>query len=211
MKNLLLKSVLGAGLLAAQLAGQAADLDLYANPPPNPVTDRPNVLFVIDNTANWNQAFANEKLAIKNALRNIPADKFNIGIMLATETGGGNSSISGGYVRAAIRPMNAANKLKYEALVNSFDVGDDKSSGGAAGVQMAEVYHYFAGLNAYSGRNKLKADYTGNTSGTAQTDAIHALAGNALNSFGAANYNSPVPDGSCAKNYVIYISNGPNQ
>lgn len=211
MKNMYLKGLLGAGLLATQLAAQAADLDLYANPPPNPVTDRPNVLFVIDNTANWNQAFANEKLAIKNALRNIPADKFNIGIMLATETGGGNSNISGGYIRAAIRPMNAANKLTYEALVNSFDVGADKSSGGAAGLQMAEVYHYFAGLATYSGRSKVKADYTGNTAGTTQTDAVHALPGNAMNSFGATTYNSPVPDGSCAKNYVIYISNGPNQ
>ena len=211
MKNFLLKSVLGAGLLAAQLAGYAADLDLYANPPPNPVTDRPNVLFVIDNTANWSQAFNNEIAAIKLSLQNLPEDKFNIGIMLATETGGSNSSISGGYVRAAIRPMTAANKAKYAAMVESFHVNTDKSSGGAAGLQMAEVYHYFAGLSAYSGRNKVKADYTGNTAGSPQTDAIHALPRNALSSFGAANYNSPVPEGSCAKNYIIYISNGPNQ
>ena len=213
MKNFLLKCVLGAGLLAAQLAGQAADLDLYAIPPPPPgsTPELPNVLFVIDNTANWTQAFENEMIAVKKSLENLPADKFNIGIMLATETGGSNSSISGGYIRAAIRPMNALNKEKYAALVTSFHVNTDKSSGGAAGLQMAEVYHYFAGLNAYSGRNKVKADYTGNTNGSAQTDAIHALPGNALNSFSAANYNSPIPVGSCAKNYIIYISNGPNQ
>ncbi len=39
---------------------------------------------------------------------------------------------------------------------------------------------------------------------------IYALPGNALDSKYATKYNSPVKNG-CTKNYIIYISNGPNQ
>ena len=212
MKNKLLKGALGAGLVAVQLMAPAADLDLYANPPlPPGSTDVPNVLFIVDNTANWTQAFLNERSALASVVATMPEGKFKVGIMLATETGGQNNSTSGGYVRAAIRPMDAANKAKYEALVRSFNVNDDKSSGGASGVQMAEAYAYFAGRAAYSGNLKEKTDYTGNTAGTTQSNALYSLAGNALTSKAAANYNSPVPSGSCARNYIIYISNGANQ
>lgn len=213
MKNTVLKGALGAGLLAVQLLAPAADLDLYANPPlpANNTADVPNVLFIVDNTANWNTAFSNEKSALASVVASMPVGKFKIGIMFATETGGGNSSVSGGYVRAAIRIMNEENKVKYQNLINSLDVGADKSSGGASGVQMAEAYAYFAGRAPYSGKTQLKTDYTHNTTGTDQSKAIYAMPGNALSVQSGALYNSPVPTGSCARNYIIYISNGANQ
>lgn len=211
MKSYVLKSVLTASLLAFQLTAPATDLDLYTNIGSPVATDLPNVLFIIDNTANWNNAFANEMAALANTLHNLPSNKFNVGIMLSTETGGGNGGQSGGYVRAAIRTMNDANKLKYEALVNSFDKLADKSNGGASGVTMAEAYAYFSGGTPYSGNYKVKADYLGNVSGTSQSKAVYALAANALGSVNGTTYRSPVVNGSCAKNYIIYISNGPNQ
>ncbi|MFM9438017.1 type IV pilus assembly protein PilY1 [Janthinobacterium sp. CG_23.3] len=211
MTHSLIQGVLATALLALPLATSATDLDLYTNLGSTVAADLPNVLFIIDNTANWNNAFTNEMAALANTLHNLPVNKFNIGIMLATESGGGNGGQAGGYVRAAIRTMNGANKLKYEALVNSFDKLADKGNSGASGVSMAEAYAYFSGGAAYSGNQKTKTDYLGNVGGTSQSTAIYALGGNALSSFGAANYLSPVASGSCAKNYIIYISNGPNQ
>ncbi|WP_426175487.1 pilus assembly protein [Massilia sp. TWR1-2-2] len=211
MKSTLLKGVLAASLLGIQLAAPATDLDLYTNIGSTVASDLPNVLFVIDNTANWNSAFTNEMAALANTLHNLPPNKFNVGIMLATETGTGNAGFAGGYVRAAIRTMNPANLAKYEALVRSFDKLNDKSNGGASGVSMAEVYLYFSGGTPYSGNQKVKTDYLGNIAGTTQSKAVYSMAGNALATMSGTTYRSPVIEGSCGKNYVIYISNGPNQ
>ena len=44
------------------------DTDIFlANP--SIISNRPNVLLYIDNTANWNTAFANEKTALVNVFR----------------------------------------------------------------------------------------------------------------------------------------------
>ena len=66
-------------------------------------TDLPNVLIILDNTANWNTAFTNEKAALASVFNALPADKFNVGLMMFTESGGGNSNTDGAYVRAAMR------------------------------------------------------------------------------------------------------------
>jgi type IV pilus assembly protein PilY1 len=210
MKRFLRKAALLTGVFAVQLSAPAADLDLYANAPSNAAADLPNVLFIIDNTANWNQAFTNEMNALSSTLANMPENKFNVGFMLQTETGGGNQGEAGGYIRAAIRTMNASTKPLYVNFVNSLHKLIDKGSGGTSGVAMAEAYLYFKGLTPYSGGTKVKADYTGNTSVSTASDVLYGLPGNALNSFNATTYNSPVV-GNCAKNYIIYISNGPNQ
>lgn len=211
MKSTLLKGALAASLMGIQLTAPATDLDLYTNIGSTVASDLPNVLFVIDNTANWNKAFTNEMAALANTLRNLPPNKFNVGIMLASETGTGNGGQQGGYVRAAIRTMNTANLAKYEALVRSFDKINDKSNGGASGVSMAEAYLYFFGGTPYSGSRKVKTDYLGNVAGTVQSNAVYGVTGNALTTKDGTSYRSPVADGSCAKNYIIYISNGPNQ
>lgn len=211
MKRVITKSIIAAGLLGVQLTAPATDLDLYTNIGSTNAADLPNVLFIIDNTANWNTAFSIERAAIANTLHNLPANKFNIGIMLSTESGTGNSGMDGGYVRAAIRTMTEDNKTKYEALVRNLDQLADKGNGGASGVTMAEAYAYFAGRAPYSGNQKVKTDYLANVAGTSQSKAIYALPGNALASMNATTYQSPIASGSCGKNYIIYISNGANQ
>ena len=118
-------------------------------------------------------------------------------------------------MRAAVRPLTTDYKNKLTALVNSFGAIADRSNSGKAGKTMAEAYNYFAGLAPQTGGGasnyKEKTDYTGNTSGTAASNAIYALSGNALNSLKGTPYNSPVASGSCAKNFIIYISNGAAQ
>ncbi len=208
MKHLRSAALL-AGMLALPLGAHAADLDVFSSGPNSAATMLPNVLFIIDNTANWNVAFSNEMRALSLTLANMPVNKFNVGIMLQTEMGGTNQGPAGGYVRAALRPMDERNKQLYVNFVNSLDKLYDKGSAGNSAVAMAEAYHYLKGMAPYAGRMKAKADYTGNTSGTSASNALYGLGGNALNSFAANLYTAPLSD--CNRNYVIYISNGPNQ
>lgn len=216
MKLTFPKLALASTLLGVSLTAPATDLDLYVNLPTPSAAARPNVLFIIDNTANWNQAFANEKGAIATTLRNLPVNldgsaKFNVGFMFQSETGGSDSGEKGGYIRAAIRPMDATNKAKYEAMINALGENADKSNGGSGPLSMAEAYRYFSGGVPYAGNQKAKSDYRSNTEAPTALQAVHNLPGNALNAKGSTRYNSPIVEGSCAKNFIIYISNGPNQ
>ena len=209
MKKLIsnyLKYLLTVGMLSFHISTMAEDVDLFAGVPSS-VTALPNVLFVIDNTANWNNAFTNEMSALASVVSGLPANKFKVGIMMFTETGSGNSNTAGAYVRAAIRPLDTNNKIIYQNLVNSFGVNADKSNGGKAGLAMEEAYLYLSGGIPYAGNNKVKTDYTGNTSGTPQSNAVYALPNQALPSIAGSPYSSPVVE-KCAKNFIIYISNG---
>ncbi len=224
MKSSAKRSLAAAALVLCHGSLRAEDIDLFAGSPAG-ANDLPNVLFIIDNTANWTAAFSNEVAALQATFDNLPANadqsaKFNIGIMFAAETSNSDSNTSGGYVRAAIRPMTSDNKAKYAAMLAALDVGKDKGNGGAASLVMAEAYRYFSGGAPYAGNNKAKTDYTGNTgadwSPSATTPAslaamreIYRLPGNALRSKGDTTYR---PAGSaCGKNYIIFISNGPAQ
>jgi type IV pilus assembly protein PilY1 len=218
------KYVIATSLLMWHCVAHAEDIDLFVNSPTS--SQLPNVLFIVDNTANWNQAFTNEISALQNTFNNLPVNadgtaRFNVGVMFADETGNPNNNVSGGYVRAAIRPMTAANITKYKAMIANLDVLNDKGNGGQSSLVMAEAYRYFAAGLAYAGNYKVKADYTGNMGANwknstytpaslAAMKAIYALPGNALSSVSASSYNSPVTSG-CAKNFIIYISNGAPQ
>jgi len=223
MKIANIKYVLATTLLMCHCMAHAEDIDLFVNSPAG--SQVPNVLFIVDNTANWTQAFTNEIAALKATFNGMPVNpdgtaNFNVGVMFFTESGNGNSGPDGGYVRAAIRPMTAANIAKYVAMFGNLDVGNDKGNAGQASLVMAEAYRYFSGGLAYAGNNKGKADYTGNTAANYPNNtpaaaltamkAVYALPGNALSSLTASRYNSPIGNG-CAKNFIIYISNGPSQ
>lgn len=184
---------------------RAEDTDLFQINPNNN-TQRPNVLIVVDNTANWNTPFDGEKSTLQTVFNSLD-DKFNVGLMLFTETGNPNDNLDGGYVRFGVRQMTSANKDGLSSIVSSLDKLNDKSNGGKAGKMMYEAYLYFKGATGYSGIGKVKRDYSGNT--TYNTNAA-SLPGNALTSSGSTQYNSPVVNG-CQKNFIIYISNGPAQ
>ena len=218
-----LRNVLPLLLAAALLGGgsaRAEDIDVFTGTPGGGL---PNVLFIVDNTANWNQAFSNEMSALYNTFTNLPVNtdgsaRFNVGIMFATETGNPNNNVSGGYIRAAIRPMTSANKALYAAMIQNFDKLKDKGNSGFSALEMAEAYYYFSGAAPYAGNSKVKTDFSSNLcigcnlagSQVTADNAVYALAGNALSGEYSTTYNAP-PGGSCGHNYIIYISNGPNQ
>jgi type IV pilus assembly protein PilY1 len=221
IKRVLTRAILPIGMTLLACSASAEDIDIYsANTSITP--DAPNVLIYMDNTANWSQSFASstkfaaEKTALA-AVINALTTQFNLGVMMASETGGSNSNTDGGYVRFAIQPMtdssgnptNARNCLltmigatpvtpctgSGTTYYTNLDENADKSNGGKAGKTMGEAYYYFKGANAYAGHNKVKADPKAFTSG----------------SIAGPTYKSPVSAGTCQKNFIIVLSNGPFQ
>src|SRR3954465_8590257 len=79
--------------------------------------ERPNVLIIMDNTANWNQPFAAEQSALVNVVGSL-GEGLKVGIGVCTESGGGNGGNDGMYIRYAVRQMTATNKTAFHALVN---------------------------------------------------------------------------------------------
>lgn len=204
------------GIALATFSASAEDIDIYsANTSVSPTA--PNVLIVLDNTANWNTPFTYEKAALAQVVGALNT-QFNLGLMLFTETGSPNNNTDGGYVRFAIQSMtnssgaatNARNCLltivgatpatpcsgSGTTYYTNLDILGDKSNGGKAGTTMGEVYDYFKGANAYAGSHKVKADPL-------------AFVGGATD--GSAPYKSPVAASTCQQNFVIVISNGPFQ
>ncbi len=187
----------------------AEDIEVFVGVPPL-TAEIPNVLIVLDNTANWNTAFVAEKAALVSVFAGMPVNKFRVGLMMFTESGGGNSGNDGAYVRAAARVITSTNKMAYANQINSLHILNDKSNGGKVAKAMMEAYQYLTGGAPHAGNYKNKSDYTGNTVGNDFDDAIDAMSGNALDSKTATRYTRP-GSGDCLKNYIIYISNGPAQ
>ncbi|MDO8437167.1 MAG: PilC/PilY family type IV pilus protein [Nitrosomonadaceae bacterium] len=202
------KNLLAAILIGVSTTVLAEDIDLFVGAAPSTTADVPNVLIIMDNTANWSTAFTNERAALASVLSGLAQDKFKVGLMMFSEEGGDNGKPDGSYVRAALRLMNATNKPLYQNLINSLDVKNDKSDNGKLGLAMAEAYYYFTGANTYAGHNKAKRDYAGNSvAGYPSSNAVYALTGNAFASSSSTAYQNPVDSG-CQKNFIIYISNG---
>ncbi len=90
----------GSGIAGCPPLAVAEDIDLFVAQTPAEAGIRPDVLIILDNTGNWNTAFNNEMAALVATFDALPLDEFNIGLMFfgAREVG---------YVRAAIRPMDA--------------------------------------------------------------------------------------------------------
>ncbi|MEE8306751.1 MAG: hypothetical protein V3R81_05760, partial [Gammaproteobacteria bacterium] len=224
-KDLKLRIVLGTFLtcLAGGLASPALyadfdpvndDTDIFlANP--NIASQRANVLMYVDNTANWNTAFTNEKAAMVSVVDNL-SDQFNLGLMLFPETGGDNDSVDGGYLRFGVRQMDTTNKPVLSSIVNNFDVGDDKGNNATPSEGMIEVFRYFSEGNSRASHGKIKTDFANNNiykacascSVTQHPTTVANLGDYPLPSASAVPYTSPIVS-ECQKNFLIYISNGP--
>jgi type IV pilus assembly protein PilY1 len=192
-------------MLALQLPAAAEDIDLFA-PLPRDESGRPNVLIILDNTANWNTAFTNEINALVDTFDGLPLDEYNVGLMFfgAPETG---------YIRAAIRPMNETNRPLYSNMIANLHRTNDSGSARTLARTFSEAYRYLNGLDSVapsvmtSAPSTTKRDFTNNTAGNAHDDAVHALAGNALSNAAAYRYNAPINEIDCAGTFIIYIGN----
>ncbi len=181
------------------------DIDIFlANP--SFTAQLPNVLIMLDNTANWNNAFANEKSALVTVVKGVSQD-FNMGLMLFNESGQPDNH--GAYVRFAIRHMDGVkfgvNQSALMNIVNNLNQLGDKGNNNEVSEMMYEAYAYWAGITANLGFGQAKRDYGGNNAGN---PFAYKLPGNAFTDAGTNTYTSPITNG-CQKNFQIYISNGP--
>src|SRR5712692_4732817 len=125
-RSRLLSASLAAALGAAPvMRAYAEDLDLFVAASGTAATN-PNVLVIIDNSANWSAANQHwpgnvkqgqsELRALKNVVGGL-GDNVNLGLMLFTA--GSGSNFNGSYVRYAIRQMTAVNKAAFQRLIGT--------------------------------------------------------------------------------------------
>ena len=188
----------------AQFDPVGDDTDIFLANPLIAAT-RPNILFFVDNTANWNTAFSIEKQALINTTNNLVTDAFNVGMAMFVETGSPNDNIDGAYIRYGIRQMTPTNKSRFVSMINALDISGDKGNNATYSLAMDEMFRYFAGKDSYSGFGKVKRDYSGNAVYNAYASD---LPGAPLTSSTSNSYVSPIVSG-CQKNFIIFISNGP--
>ena len=197
------------------LPSRADDTDLF-NQPPGTNPPAPNILFILDNTANWSRASQKwvgsatagdaEILAIKNFVAGLTKPA-NVGLMEYTVTGQ-----AGGYVRYGVRDMTvAANNTALQNILSGISVNSpaekvNQSSGSIANT-LYEAWLYLKGSASWAGMDA-SADYSGNTG---LTPAGKSLTGGFAYKGSSSNaaYNSPIGT-NCAKTYIIFIgNNGP--
>ena len=122
------------------------DTDIFLANPTIQAT-RPNVVILLDNTANWNTPFDTEKQALINITTSLVTDAFNLGLAMFVETGGANDNVDGAYMRFAVRQMTPTNKTRFTSVVNGLDKLGDKSNNAVPGLAMGELYRYLKSSN----------------------------------------------------------------
>lgn len=128
MKTSLAAAVAAAITLALPATVNAEDVDLFVGAAAT--VENPNVLIIIDSSANWNsnsQHWEDPNGTISpfkqgqselRALRTVAGevnDKLNLGLMLFTAGSGSNEE--GGYARFHVRQMTATNKAALQELI----------------------------------------------------------------------------------------------
>jgi len=166
----------------------AEDTDLFVGSPPNADASRPNVLFILDNSANWSAQSQHwtdgsaqgesEIRALRNVIGGLKVNSdgtgtINVGLMMFTPGSGQNKD--GAYVRFHIREMNATNKLRLQE-----QLGLDTVDGNGNIVPC--VYNTSTNLNSLTGSpNCIKGGFQvpttsdGEQTATANTDYSAAL------------------------------------
>lgn len=214
----------GLGLLLTVAFAQAEDIDIYTSAGAGS-SGAPNIIFLIDNSANWarasqrwpdnsgNQGEA-ELLAIQNVLAGMTSTAaINIGVAMYNQSG----STYGGYIRFGARDMSvASNRTKLSNIlggirgnINSPNEKVAQNSGEAPALY--ELYKYFRNSTVFRGglASSPNLDIAGNAGASTPYTAVgqglstqHAVSG--------STYYSPVSSATCGRSYVILIANNAN-
>ena len=212
----LLDRILSVALAAAIAAvglfwsagARADDVDIYSLR--NVEGMRPNVLIILDNSANWSAAlkglpkcdvaaanvapkdddtkFGKEKCALYKVINSLSVgdlSQFNFALMLFNE-----SPDDSGYPRKAfIQVTSQADKQVLLNLIAGLDIGADKTNNPSSATTFYEAYRWFTGGTVYLG-NK-----------TATKHDVHAFTSSAKTTYVS-------PGLGCARNHIIYLANG---
>lgn len=232
-RKLLRVSRMGAGLLLLPLLCASAsaqqsplvgyeDIDLFANPPKT--ADLPNVLLVLDTSANWSSSSAEacatyadgtagpragnpgveqgkkiaiQKCALVNTLLSLPTNADGSARFRVGIMYMNAPNANGAYPRVRFLPVDATNKpILTQALKDtSISSAADQGSNADYARALWEAYLWYKGRPPYLGKSQSNASRV-------RWDGL---------AFGAdGNYISPAAN-DCARNYVIIISNGSPQ
>lgn len=223
LSNSIRKLLLIASLLIST-AAIADDIDLFQGGA-DTTGAKPNVLIVVDNSANWNSSNQgwpgglkqgqSELRALNYVLNSLTGD-VRVGLMFFVK--GTGSAKDGGYVRFGIRDMDDTNRGALQSILTGYSSGsifNDESTGQQVatanskyGEMMYEAYKYFSGSTSYAGPADLR-DYAGNGSPAVAPYKAGSIPGNALSTSTATTYNTPLStNAACAKNFIIFIGNG---
>ncbi len=200
----LLASIGACATLLSFPAG-ADDIDIFTGASAGK-KGNPNILIVLDNTANWAKASQkwpdypdqgkSEVAAIMSAVDGLD-DSVNVGLFEYT---GGTAENDGGYVRFAIQAMTDTNKYNLQQKLGKIfaDVNapeEKRSAGTPYGNLIYDVYNYFSGSDVYSLNGELKS-----------YDKDPAGYSDQWNTF-----KSPLSAAtSCANTFVILVTNPQN-
>ncbi|KAF3997803.1 pilus assembly protein [Glaciimonas immobilis] len=209
----LLYLVLVTALAVAPFGTRADDTDIF-NQPPGVTPPAPNIIFILDNTANWSKASQKwvgsstqgdaELLAIKNFVAGL-SQPANVGLMMFDA-----STKDGGYVRYGVRNMSvSANNLALQSIVSNISVNSssekvNQASGDYANT-LYEAWLYLKGSASWAGMAG-NADYSGNT-GLTPAGKLLTSGFAYQGSANGSTYNSPIAAAGCAKTYIIFIGN----
>jgi type IV pilus assembly protein PilY1 len=199
-----------ASCLLAASSALAEDIDIYSMPSIDGM--RPNILIMIDNTANWGATIPTppcpvagarvstgspkeegtkmgaEKCALYTLINSMSVEdlgQFNFALMLFNE-----SPDSSSYPRQAfLNVTTAAQKQSLLDLISGLHINNDKGNGAATAEAFYEAYMWFTGGRVHFGNKTV----------TKHDAAAFADASKSV-------YRSPGV--TCAKNHLIYLANG---
>lgn len=200
---------LSLGLMFSGAAPQAEDIDIFVGGT-GAQTSMPNILFVLDNSANWSRNDQHwepkgvtqgqaEVRAIKNTLAGLTG-KVNVGLMMYVTQGSHNDNA---YVRHALQLLSTTNQTALNAKLDQIDANinapiEKRQANPKFGYLMNDAYNYLAGRSALN-----------NGVGTP------SLADSTGYSTNYSVFRSPLSTADlCADTYLIFIgntqSNGPS-
>lgn len=209
MNNLnrsILSALMALSLTLNPIGTVAEDIDIFTGASAGS-SDRPNVLIVLDNTANWSRQDQrwpdgsaqgeSEARAIINVLNSIGSE-INVGLMEFATDGTADAN-DAGFIRFPVVQMTTTNKSALQASLNNLlvsnninDPSEKRPAGAPFGDIANDMYNYFAGggslWNSAVKPNKFVHD------------------GGYVDWY--KQFKTPLSkDNSCAKNYVIFIGN----
>ena len=205
------KAVLFFSAMVLLQPSRAEDIDIFGAA--LGASDLPNVLFILDNSANWGASIpvpncyykengvtsavgppsgeqgkkmSIEKCALYNMIDGLDTNadgSAKVRFGLMLFNAG---SLDGAYPRLAVTPVTTSNKGALKAMISSLSISTDKANNAPFTKSMYEAYLYFKGATPFNG-----------TTGTTWDRA--AVVG--------GKYLSPSVN-DCARNYIVFLANG---
>ncbi|HSW17653.1 MAG TPA: hypothetical protein VLJ86_10530, partial [Ramlibacter sp.] len=211
-----------AALIAVSTLARAEDIDIFLSRSLSASPSKPNVMFLVDNSANWSRAsqWPNgtqgdaELAALSNIVQNGSAG-MNIGLSGYTTSGGG-----GGYIRYGLRDMDvAANKTALRGIItylrtgNTINGSDEKVPQAPETAGMFEVLRYFKGQSVFrgakvTGQDPARSVDIVNNNGSATGSTAYSQSSTLGNwAINGSTYYKPASVDGCATNALIMIVN----